>query len=167
MSAFWGPERGWLENRLSSREAEAIPFGPIKSLSQKKPTKNTARFERSDIWMAIPPFGLVLFCLVGLFSFNISIPRFDIQVTPSHSIHEESPGATLVLGRCCTLPKEAKGPEGEACTNSCLASADPQTHFSFGKYLNIMPFYLNEPTPNATRDFNLKRFPNCSKGKHV
>lgn len=111
-----------------------------------------------------------LFCFVWLgrlFSFNISIPDFDIQITSSHSVYEETPEATLLLRRCFTLTKEAKGPEGEAHINSCSASADPETHFSFGKYLNIMPFYLNEPTPNATRDFNLKRFPNCSKGKHV
>lgn len=115
--------------------------------------------------MPIPLFSFALFG--RLFSFNVSIPDFDIQITSLHSIYEETPGATVLLGRCFTLTKEAKGPEAEAHINSRSASADAETHFSFGKYLNIMAFYLNESTPNATRDFNLKRFPNCSKGKHV
>lgn len=79
MSAFWGPERGWLENRPFSREAGAIPFGPIKSLSKKKARQNAACFEHSDIWMPILLFRFVWFG--RLFSFNISIPDFDIQIT--------------------------------------------------------------------------------------
>lgn len=159
MSAFCGPGREWLETRRFSREAGATPFEPIKSLSQKA-TSNTACFGALRFWNAALP--------IFILPFSISIPDFYMQVASDSSIPPvRSPQGPLLLGGCFTLTKEAKGPDGEARTGSCSASADPENYFSFGKYLNRMPLYLNEPTPNATRDFNLKRFPNCSKGKHV
>lgn len=75
MSAFWGPERGWLENRPFSREAGAIPFGPIKSLSKKKQDKMPPAL--STLIFGCRSFCFVLYGLVGFF---LLIYRFLISI---------------------------------------------------------------------------------------
>lgn len=118
MSAFWGPKRGWLENRPFSREAGAIPFGPIKSLSKKSNSKYRLLWALGYL-DADPP---VLFCLVGFF---LLIYRFLISIfrlLPILTFHLwGNPRGHSVAGKVFYTYKGSQGP-GRRSTHQLLFS---------------------------------------------